>query len=143
MQPALDRRDGSGARRFWNSVPIWPHACERRIARSWVLLLAVPYGLVAVYTAAFVAVERRSPPALGVGYLLTLGFALFLSGCFFRSWERTFRDALGELYVRDCVEETPVARYLEFSRDTSSAFRSRWRAVPILLCIGFTFAVRS
>jgi hypothetical protein len=141
MQSALDKRDGSEARRFWDSVPLWPFAYERTIARSWVLLLAVPYGLISVYAAAFLAVERRSPPALGVGYLLTLGFALFLSGCFFRSWERTFRAALGELYVRGCVEETPVARYLAFSRDMSAAFRSRWRVAPILLCIGFTFAV--
>src|SRR5947209_7526321 len=120
MQPVANTDHAVDAQRFWQSMQIWPHAYERWTARNWVFLVVVPYAFVLAYAVIFTAVERRSPPALGIGYLLTLGLSLLVSGFLFEIWERAFRDAIGGLYARNSVVDTPVSAYLDFSREVSA-----------------------
>jgi hypothetical protein len=133
--------EASDVRSFWDTVEFWPTRYERWCADRWPYLIIVPFVLVAIYGFAFVALERRVPAEEGLGYPVSLGVALLVSGAFFKMWEQTFRDALGSLYARGSVEDTPPADYLEFSREQASWFSSPWRLLPILSCVGFSFAV--
>jgi len=94
-------------------------------------------------------VEGLTPSVLSVSYeeslgavlLGSLGVALFMSGAFFKMWEHTFRDALGGLYTRGSVDDTPSAHYLEFSKKQTAWFSSPWRLLPILSCVAFSSPV--
>ena len=137
--PATEESD---VRSFWETVELWPTRFERWCADRWPYLILVPYLLLAIYGFAFVVLERRIPSDLSGSYeVSSLGIALLVSGAFFKSWEPKFRDALGSLYARGSVEDTPPAHYLEFSKEHASWFSSPWRLLPILSCVAFTFAV--
>ncbi len=132
----------SDVRSFWETVELWPMRYERWCADRWPYLILVPYFLLAIYGFAFVVLERRIPSDLSGSYeVSSLGIALLVSGAFFKRWEPQFRDALGSLYARGSVEDTPPAHYLEFSKEQASWFSSPWRLLPILSCVAFTFAV--
>jgi hypothetical protein len=134
--------DLSDVRSFWETVELWPMRYERWCADRWPYLILVPYLLLAIYGFAFVVLERRMPSDLSGSYeLLSLGIALLVSGAFFKRWEPQFRDALGSLFARGSVEDTPPDHYLEFSKEQASWFSSPWRLLPILSCVAFTSAV--
>src|SRR5260370_8636477 len=125
MASPLTETSRTDVQSFWDRVHIWPLQFERSLARRWPLLILVPYGLVSIYASVFMLLLGRRPPALGAGYLFSLGLALLGSGPFFKVWEGVFRDALGSLYIRNCVSETPPASYLPFSMSAAAWFRSR------------------
>jgi hypothetical protein len=143
--------EASEVRSFWDTVEFWPTRYERWFADRWPSLVLIPFLLLAIYGFAFVVLERVAPSELRVSYeesvgavlLGSLGVALFISGAFFKIWEHAFRNALGGLYARGSVEDTPPAHYLEFSKEQTSWFSSRWRLLPILSCVFFSFAVNS
>ena len=144
--PAAEARD---VRSFWETVEFWPTRYERWFADRWPYLILVPFLLLTIYGFTFIVLTRLTPPELRVSYdvsrgvvlIVSLGVALLVSGAFFKMWEQTFRDALGSLYARGSVQDTPPADYLEFSEEQASWFSSPWRLLPILSCVAFTFAV--
>jgi hypothetical protein len=125
---------------FWRDARLWPLGYERWVALRWPLLLLAPAAMLALALLKSV-VQRRNLSVLGAGYVGSLGVALVVSAVFFQAWERTLRDALGNLYARGSVGTTSPAVYLRFSRTAASWFCSPYRYFPIGACVIFTFWV--